>query len=167
MHVSFTLSPCCVAYGGLQVLLQSCTDSPLGVVAKLADFGLVKMMANDKMYMRNKSVSGTITHLAPERLEPESQITPAVDIYAFGMIMYEAYTRNRPFKELQPAQILQAVARGNRPKFPGGTPPPYQALAEACWAQQGKQRPTAEQVVQQLQDMLARTNAPNIFARRE
>ncbi|KAF6252843.1 kinase-like domain-containing protein [Scenedesmus sp. NREL 46B-D3] len=151
----------------VNVLLQSCTDSPLGVVGKLADFGLVKMITNDKMYMRNKSVSGTITHLAPERFEAESQITTAVDIYAFGMIMYEAYTRQRPFKELQPAQILQAVARGTRPHFPAGAPPPYQALAEACWSQKAKQRPTADQVVRQLQDMLARTNAPDMFARRE
>ncbi|WIA31103.1 hypothetical protein OEZ86_001129 [Tetradesmus obliquus] len=148
------------------VLLKTSPDSSLGLVAKLADFGLVKMMTNDRMYIRNNSVSGTITHLAPERFETGSRLTPAVDIYAFGMLMFEAYTRHRPFANLHPAGILQAVARGSRPEFPPGTPPPYQALAEACWAQQSEQRPTANIVVQQLQDMLARTNCPSVFAKR-
>uniref|UniRef100_A0A383VRS3 Protein kinase domain-containing protein n=2 Tax=Tetradesmus obliquus TaxID=3088 RepID=A0A383VRS3_TETOB len=148
------------------VLLKTSPDSSLGLVAKLADFGLVKMITNDRMYIRNKSVSGTITHLAPERFETGSRLTPAVDIYAFGMLMFEAYTRHRPFANLHPAGILQAVARGSRPEFPPGTPPPYQALAEACWAQQSEQRPTASIMVQQLQDMLARTNCPSVFAKR-
>ncbi|KAF6252595.1 kinase-like domain-containing protein [Scenedesmus sp. NREL 46B-D3] len=152
------------------VLITTSPDSTLGLVAKLADLGersgrLVKMMTNDRMYIRNKSVSGTITHLAPERFATGSRLTPAVDIYAFGMLMYEAYTRQRPFPNLHPASILQTVARGDRPEFPTGTPPPYRALAEACWAQEAEQRPRASDAVQQLQDMLARTNVPSLANR--
>jgi serine/threonine protein kinase len=39
-----------------------------GFVCKLADFGLAKLIGEDRMYLTNHSVSGTITNLAPERM---------------------------------------------------------------------------------------------------
>lgn len=51
------------------ILLQQCSSSPAkGFVAKLSDFGLMKTMHADTLGLYNKSVSGTLTHLAPERL---------------------------------------------------------------------------------------------------
>eukprot|EP00775_Hariotina_reticulata_P003126 gene3126-3404_t len=49
------------------VLLRTSADSSLGFVCKLCDFGLVKLLADQKLYLRNQSASGTITYLPPER----------------------------------------------------------------------------------------------------
>lgn len=35
------------------------------------------------------SGSGTVTHLAPEMFQPGSAVTTAVDVYAFGVLMWE------------------------------------------------------------------------------
>eukprot|EP00879_Flechtneria_rotunda_P011534 GHRR01012048.1.p1 GENE.GHRR01012048.1~~GHRR01012048.1.p1 ORF type:complete len:530 (+),score=174.35 GHRR01012048.1:2440-4029(+) len=136
------------------VLLKSTRDGPYGFVCKLADFGLVKMLSDDKMYIRNKSVSGTITHLAPERFETGNRVTTAVDVYAFGMLMFELYTGQRPFAKLHPAAIIRAVAKRERPHFPIGTPAEYRALSEVCWAHDSELRPSFDVVVNRLQMML-------------
>lgn len=44
------------------------TSGGKGFVCKLADFGLAKLIGEDRMYLTNHSVSGTITNLAPERM---------------------------------------------------------------------------------------------------
>lgn len=54
---------------GFILLCADCLAVCLLFVLQLADFGLMKVMAADKGYLRNMSISGTITHVAPERLE--------------------------------------------------------------------------------------------------
>ncbi len=54
------------------------------------------------------------------------------------------------------AQIISAVLiQGRRPSFEVGGPPGYAALAQACWTQDPRQRPTAQQIEQRLAAMLA------------
>ena len=48
-----------------------------------------------------------VTHLAPEMFMAGSAVTPAVDAYAFGVFMYELYTRKvRPGLTLNPNPAL-------------------------------------------------------------
>lgn len=47
------------------ILLKTDNSTPLGFTAKLSDFGLAKLMRDNK-YIINRSGSGTVTHLAPE-----------------------------------------------------------------------------------------------------
>jgi serine/threonine protein kinase, bacterial len=78
-------------------------------------------------------------------------LTAAADVYSFGLLMYEACTGTPPYDGLGPLDIINSVYAGLRPTFPAGTPPSYQALAQACWAQDSAQRPTIAAVLQQLQ----------------
>lgn len=41
---------------------------------------------SDNSYF-NKHAEGTITHLAPEAMQPNGKLTKAVDVYAFGIMM--------------------------------------------------------------------------------
>lgn len=49
-------------------------------------------------YIRNRSGSGTVAYQAPEVFVEGSKLTPAVDVYSFGIMMYELYCcRRLPF----------------------------------------------------------------------
>ncbi|WIA12567.1 hypothetical protein OEZ85_006228 [Tetradesmus obliquus] len=135
------------------VLLQTTAGRPGGFpVAKLGDLGLVKLLG-DSGSLVNRSTSGTLTHLAPERLQAGSLITPAADTYSFGVLMYELYTGRQPYSgQDQGMELMRAVFNGLRPVFPDSTPPGYRALAECCWSRHISARPCFEEVVGRLQD---------------
>ena len=57
---------------------------------QLADFGLSKLLVREKDVI-NLFGAGTATHLAPELLRAGTRITPAADVYAFGILMWCAF----------------------------------------------------------------------------
>ncbi|RYE89613.1 MAG: serine/threonine protein kinase, partial [Myxococcales bacterium] len=67
-------------------------------IAKLLDFGISKMSSLDAdMHLtRTGMVMGTPYYMAPEQARGE-QLDHRVDLYAMGVILYEALTGRRPF----------------------------------------------------------------------
>jgi TolB-like protein/Tfp pilus assembly protein PilF len=73
---------------------------PGGAVrAVVTDFGLAQMAAGEgESRPRAEGVSGTLDYMAPEQIKGEEP-TPAVDVYALGIVMYEMLTGRRPFDD--------------------------------------------------------------------
>ncbi|KIZ05851.1 putative serine/threonine-protein kinase pats1 [Monoraphidium neglectum] len=136
------------------VLLKSDPSRPSGVTPKLADFGLAKILKEDE-HVINHSGAGTVTHLAPEMFRAGSHITTAVDVYAFGIMMWEFYTQKKPYANLARDAIIARVLKGARPSFPSGPPQPYVQLASACWATDPAMRPAVADIITSLQRMAA------------
>ncbi|GIL89746.1 hypothetical protein Vretifemale_17518 [Volvox reticuliferus] len=65
------------------VLLKSSTIDSRGFNCKVADFGLSNIVSDNSYF--NKHAEGTITHLAPEAMQPNGKLTKAVDVYAVGV----------------------------------------------------------------------------------
>ncbi|KAI8462306.1 MAG: hypothetical protein J3K34DRAFT_527838 [Monoraphidium minutum] len=136
------------------ILLKSDTSRGLGVTPKLADFGLTKIL-NEADHSVNLDGAGTVTHLAPEMFRAGTRITKAVDAYAFGVLMWEAYTSKRAFAGLPPQTIKEKVVHaGTRPTIPSAMPPAYAALMRACWDADPARRPAFGTLCQALQDVL-------------
>jgi hypothetical protein len=71
------------------------------------------------------------------------------------LAVWELLTCERPFRGLLEGDLMLGVCdHGLRPQFPPGSPAPYVALAQQCWAQDPAHRPTAAQVVKQLNELL-------------
>jgi WD40 repeat protein/tRNA A-37 threonylcarbamoyl transferase component Bud32 len=71
-------------------------------VPKIADFGIAKQIdakhsATNKQLTRDGSVVGTPEYMAPEQFA-EVKATPAIDVYALGVILYELLTARVPFQ---------------------------------------------------------------------
>jgi serine/threonine-protein kinase len=80
-------------------------------VVKLADFGVAKREGVDLTHAGD--IMGTFAYLAPERLEGQVA-TPRSDLYAVGVIMYEALAGRRPFVG-DTFELVHAIERGAPP----------------------------------------------------
>jgi WD40 repeat protein/energy-coupling factor transporter ATP-binding protein EcfA2 len=70
----------------------------------LGDFGIAKDLGVDQNLTRD-SILGTPAYLSPEQIRGEG-VTARSDIYALGILVYEALTGSKPFFDLTPATIL-------------------------------------------------------------
>ncbi|MBB1253149.1 Stk1 family PASTA domain-containing Ser/Thr kinase [Streptomyces alkaliterrae] len=92
---------------------------------KVADFGLARAV-DAQTAASTTSVMGTVSYLAPEQIEDGSAGTP-VDVYACGVMLFEALTGAKPHTGSTPAQILYSHL--NRPVPPPSSRVPGLALA--------------------------------------
>jgi serine/threonine protein kinase len=76
---------------------------------KVTDFGIAKVA--DLNLTRTGELFGTLCYMAPELLEGIAA-TPKSDLYAAGVVLYEALTGEKPFDADTPAAILLAIHRG-------------------------------------------------------
>lgn len=109
--------------------------------AKVADFGLSQK--------KHVGATGTPLWMAPELLRGESVNTPASDMYSFGIILYEVYSRQDPYLGEDVKEVLRLVADplvNKRPPFPRGCPGQIQSLMTDCLMGEPNKRPTAEEL---------------------
>lgn len=66
--------------------------------AKVMDFGLAKQLDRETVLTQEGAIIGTPYYLAPEQISNEvGTISPSTDIYALGVMLFEAMTGKRPF----------------------------------------------------------------------
>jgi hypothetical protein len=88
--------------------------------------------------------------MAPEIFgdEPDSF---AVDVYAFGMLMYELFSSVAPFPDISnPLALGIRITQGERPPITAAIPPPFAQLIERCWVGDPAARPPFEAIVEEL-----------------
>jgi serine/threonine protein kinase len=127
---------------------------------KVSDFNLSKVM-----YDSSRSTS--LQAMNPRWLPPEvlsgGEFTMAADVFAFGVIAWELMTWELPWGSSNPWGIVGCVSRGQRLNIPEASALPgpasgewsqlqlYTSLIERCWAQDPAERPTFEQIMNELQ----------------
>lgn len=85
------------------VLLDS-ADRPY-----VTDFGLAKVVGNDAGLTSTGAVLGTPSYMAPEQAEGKKDLTPAIDVYALGGILYALVTGRPPFRSQTSLETLKQV----------------------------------------------------------
>jgi eukaryotic-like serine/threonine-protein kinase len=68
------------------IFLMEREDGPARV--KVLDFGVAKLLAEGATASGATEVVGTPTYMAPEQFRAGARITPAVDVYALGLMAY-------------------------------------------------------------------------------
>ena len=114
---------------------------------KLADFGIARLIGQRSEYTKTGVVVGSVHYLAPEQVAFE-EITPAVDVYALGMLLIRAVTGQHAFDG---PTIETALARlSAAPEVPADLPSGWRTLLTAMTARRPEDRPTAAQVAERL-----------------
>ena len=111
--------------------------------AHLSDFGIAAVRDAAPVTAAGM-VIGTASYLSPEQVRGES-VSPAVDIYALGLVLIECITGRREY----PGNALEAaVARlHRRPMVPVGLPESLRMLLVAMTADEPDARPDADEVL--------------------
>ncbi|MEM9455823.1 MAG: serine/threonine-protein kinase [Myxococcota bacterium] len=126
--------------------------------AVITDFGVARTTAEEAegTNVRARMV-GTPMYMAPEQVEGGA-IAPAVDVYALGLVLYEALTGNAPFGGNNRVEIAMArLAKAPPdPRHGAPVPDPLAELVLRCLARRPTDRPASpSQVVQDLTVQLA------------
>jgi serine/threonine protein kinase len=122
---------------------------------KITDYGLSKIMSlGDDQVNRALEMTqgiGTPLYMAPELFDDaDGRYTTAIDVYAFGMLLYELYTCTKPFREKLEGprySLMMDIMKGIRPTIPDYVPEPLRELMSTCWAQRPEDRPTFRHIV--------------------
>ncbi len=120
---------------------------------KLIDFGIAKLQ--DLSRTRAGFVLGTPYYMAPEQIRGE-RITPLVDVYAFGVVLFEMMTKVKPFKSSTLEETFQKILMEDvdfTPLVQTGIPHPVFELIVQCLAKNPEQRPPIKVVRERLEKM--------------
>ena len=122
---------------------------------RICDFGMSEAKNRSKT-MTTASAGGsqgnalTVAWSAPELFQAESK-SFATDVYALGVTFWEVFEQQSPFRFMPEAAIVNQVLAGQRPRL-SDTPPNVKQMIEVCWAQEHKERPSADKVAYIMQN---------------
>ncbi|KAJ7408489.1 leucine rich repeat kinase 1 [Willisornis vidua] len=117
---------------------------------KLSDYGISRQSFHEGAL----GVEGTPGYQAPE-IRPRIVYDEKVDMFSYGMVLYELLSGQRPVLGHHQLQIAKKLSKGIRPVL--GQPEEVQlyrmqALMMECWDTKPEKRPLAISVVGQMKD---------------
>ncbi|GFZ03732.1 protein kinase superfamily protein [Actinidia rufa] len=119
---------------------------------KIADFGISCL---ESQCGSAKGFTGTYRWMAPEMIK-EKRHTKKVDVYSFGIVLWELLTALTPFDNMTPEQAAFAVCHKNaRPPLPSSCPVAFGHLINRCWSSNPNKRPHFKEIVSILDSYAA------------
>jgi serine/threonine protein kinase len=137
------------------ILVTTANDAPAdGVCAKLADFGVARMLDGTRITVLGMTV-GTANYLSPEQAIA-GEVGPASDIYSLGLVLLECLTGQVAY----PGHGVEAaVARLHHgPIIPVSLGSDWTRLLAGMTASAAQRRPTAAAAASALENLLASTH---------
>lgn len=128
------------------VLLDSDPGSGAPRAVRLTDFGLAALAARSDVAVLPAE------YLAPEAGAEGRSLTPAADVYAVGIVLYEALAGRPPFTGTLPDDIGRLHREAQPPHIPE-IPDPLWPMIASCLDKNPQQRPTASELADLLREI--------------
>jgi len=120
------------------------------VTARVLDFGLAQM-ADAETLTEAGDVPGTLAYISPERLVG-GEATPAADVWAVGVMLWEALAGRHPFWRGSMLETARAIESGARPlgELRPDLPKRLLRLVDSTLSTNPSRRPTARELADAL-----------------
>ncbi|XP_030323993.1 LOW QUALITY PROTEIN: mitogen-activated protein kinase kinase kinase 12 [Calypte anna] len=116
-------------------------------VVKISDFGTSKELIDKSTKM---SFAGTVAWMAPEVIRNEP-VSEKVDIWSFGVVLWELLTGEIPYKDVDSSAIIWGVGSNSlHLPVPSGCPDGFKVLLRQCWNSRPRNRPSFRQILLHL-----------------
>uniref|UniRef100_A0A3Q7HJ24 non-specific serine/threonine protein kinase n=1 Tax=Solanum lycopersicum TaxID=4081 RepID=A0A3Q7HJ24_SOLLC len=131
-----------------------------GGLLKVAGFGLIRLsnISPDKAKsLQPQAIDRASTYIAPEIYKDEI-FDRSVDVYAFGVLLYEMMEGSPPFHPKSPEEAARLMCKeGKRPPFKSKSkyPPDLRELIEECWNPDSFIRPTFSEIIVRMNKIVA------------
>lgn len=112
---------------------------------KVLDFGICVLTGTPDT---DDELVGTLDYIAPERVAGTAEVTPACDVYALGIVLYQCLTGHFPWSPGTPTGRLRDHVWHRPQDLPRveGLPDEVRALCLRCLAKNPADRPAAGEV---------------------
>ncbi|XP_073296634.1 uncharacterized protein [Primulina huaijiensis] len=124
-------------------------------ICKVGDLGLSKVKCQTLI---SGGVRGTLPWMAPELLNGSSSlVSEKVDVFSFGIVMWELLTGEEPYADLHYGAIIGGIVSNTlRPPVPEPCDPDWRDLMERCWSSEPSQRPNFTEIANELRAIAAK-----------
>ena len=118
---------------------------------KITGFNISEQICPN-MFKEKLLIKGTPAYISPEIYLGKGKCK-ASDVYSFSLLVYEMMMNEKPYQEFNDVKQIQNEVGNNciRPKFNKQIPLCYKLLIEKCWSQDPKERPTFENILNELE----------------
>ena len=117
--------------------------------SKVCDFGIAKF--KERTFLTTKNVqAGTPAYMAPELFRAQ-EANELVDVFSFGVLLWECFTGEVPWGEYSQVQVIFAVTvEGRRLPLSESMPNFLSRLISDCWVEQPSERPSFKQILRRI-----------------
>jgi len=120
-------------------------------VVKLFDFGLALDLGKRRYVI---GAAGTYIYM-PADVYGYRYYDKSVDVYAFGLVLWEVCTMQQVFATYNKKLVMsRVVQQGERPRVPFHWPKQLKSLVKSCWAADSRDRPAMSEVVKGLEAII-------------
>ena len=146
-------------FGLARLYAEPMLDEPVAVGSAVGAVAPASSGGRPARLTQMGQVYGTPAYMSPEQCQGARQLTPACDLYALGVMMYELFEGRMPFYDPTPSNIMQMQLHEPVPPMRSSrTPPAIAALIERLLAKLPSQRPgSAHEVVAVLREQIGMT----------
>ena len=104
----------------------------------------------DNVYANHtKQALVPIRWMSPEQLK-KHVYSKASDVYAFGVVLFEIWARESPWKGVADVVVATSVESGETLSVPASAPAAVQQLMHDCWRMRASKRPSMNDVQMRL-----------------
>lgn len=112
---------------------------------KVSDFGLCTLMTTDDDTKSRTQMTGTLVYMAPELLEGRTDYDEKVDVYAFGVVVYQILMKGE-FPNIGIADVI----KGKKADIPSSICSFSRNLINKCWSYKASERPSFDEICNTL-----------------
>jgi serine/threonine protein kinase len=114
----------------------------------IGDFGASRIESNETTEIAE---AATVHYAAPELFRGDAMLTQKVDVFAFGLVLYEILKEHPAFDISAPVfTVMKRILKREMPPIPTIYGDLMRNLMAACWSYHPNNRPTFDMIIREF-----------------